>query len=136
MPKAQPLPIGSARMGAHKSRQPAAPGLSLTAMPVQYTIHLLLDSVHGSLVQIEVDGAHAKNSGQREWLWVETGAVVALRTIAGNAPTSRVFDRAVLRFDGMQGELCWIGGRSENLSLNCSPTLRPAFHRLVHQHLN
>lgn len=105
-------------------------------MPVDYTILLLFGASNGCLAEVEVSGPGRSFGDKTQWLWIEDGSVSTLTLIGGGDPSTRVFDRAVLSFDGAQGELQWTGGRRDALTLDPARALRPEFERLVHQHLN
>lgn len=106
------------------------------AMLDHYSVLLLLDAAHGSLAEIELARPDMPTGSESRWLWIEGNAVTSLQVIGGSHPCKRIFDRAVLTFDGERGELKWPCGRSEVLSINSARALRPEFRRLVHQHLN
>lgn len=104
-------------------------------MPVQFIVLLLLDALHGSLAEIEL--VHPDmGRGKRLWLWIESHWVTLLSPVNEGTPSLRVFDGAVLKFDGTHGELRWPSGRCDALSVDPDAALRPEFLRLVHQHLN
>ncbi|MEO3714115.1 hypothetical protein [Roseateles flavus] len=96
----------------------------------------LFNAAHGCLVEIELVQLQALVDGARQWLWIEGNMVTVLQLLDGKLSEKRVFDRAVLTFDGVQGQLCWPGGPPDVLSIDASGTLRPEFQRLLHQHLN
>lgn len=101
-----------------------------------YSVLLLLDAAHGSLAEIELARPDMPPDSESQWLWIEGNTVTSLQVIGSGHPCKRIFDRAVLTFDGERGELQWSSGRSEVLSNNSARALRPEFRRLVHQHLN
>jgi hypothetical protein len=72
-------------------------------MLVQYTVLLLLNAAHGCLAEIELAQPGIPASGARHWLWIESNTVTALQLVDGDRSSRRVFDRAVLTFDGAQG---------------------------------
>ncbi|AEF88806.1 hypothetical protein DelCs14_1780 [Delftia sp. Cs1-4] len=104
-------------------------------MPVQFTVFLLLDAVHGSLAEIGLVHPDMPRE-ERRWLWIEPNWVTVLHPLNESTPSLRVFDGAVLALDGPRAELRWINGRRDALSIDPDGTLRPEFRRLVHQHLN
>ena len=105
-------------------------------MPVRYTVLLLLDADHGSLAEIELAGADMPAGGESQWLWIEGNAVSTLKVTGSGNSSKRVFDHAILSLDGTRGDLLWPSGRRDTLTVNPACVLRPAFVRLVHQHLN
>ena len=105
-------------------------------MLVQYTVLLLLNAARGCLAEIELAQPEVPASNPRHWLWIESNTVTSLQLVDGDQSSKRVFDRAVLTFDGAQGQLHWTGGRCDPLSVDATGTLRPEFQRLLHQHLN
>ena len=112
------------------------PAVRIAPIPVRYTVLLLLDAAHGSLAEIELTGPDFPSGGASRWLWIEGNGVSTLRVIGSGNPSKRVFDRAVLMLDGTRGEMLWPNGRRDVLTLDPAAMLRPAFVRLVHQHLN
>lgn len=105
-------------------------------MPIQFTVLLLFDAAHGSLAEIETVVADMPASGRSQWLWIDACSVTAMQLVSDSRPSQRVFDRAVLALKDTGGELRWPSGRCETLSIDPTRTLRPAFRRLLHQHLN
>ena len=105
-------------------------------MLVQYTVLLLLNAARGCLVEIKLAQPEATVSSTRHRLWIEGNTVTSLQLVDGDQSSKRVFDRAVLIFDGAQGLLNWPGGRCDHLSVDATGTLRPECQRLLHQHLN
>ncbi len=106
-------------------------------MPIQFTVLQLLDATHGSLAEIELAHPDLPAEGGTRWLWIESATVTSLQIVgSGGNPSKRIFDCAVLTFDGHHGELAWPSGRREALLVDPGCTLRPEFRRLVHQHLN
>lgn len=106
------------------------------SMLVHYTLLLLLNAARGCLAEIELAQPGIPASGARHWLWIESNTVTSLQLVDGDRSSKRVFDRAVLTFDGALGELNWPGGRCDPLSVDATGVLRPEFRRLLHQHLN
>lgn len=113
---------------------PLAP--SIFAMLVQYTVLLLFNAAHGCLAEIELAKPEVPATSARHWLWIESKTVTSLQLINEDRPSQRVFDRAVLTFDGARCQLNWPGGRCDHLSVDATHALRPEFQRLLHQHLN
>lgn len=113
---------------------PLAP--STFSMLVQYTVLLLLSAARGCLTEIELAQPGVLASGARHWLWIEGNTVTSLQLVDEDQNSKRIFDRAVLTFDGAQGELNWPGGRCDPLSVDATGVLRPEFRQLLHQHLN
>lgn len=105
-------------------------------MPVQFNVLLLLDAGHGCLAEIEALPEDTNAGGGSRWLWIEANWVTTLQHIGEGRSTIRVFDCAVLTLTDSGGELRWPSGRCERLALDPTRTLRPAFRRLLHQHLN
>ncbi|MFT4192092.1 MAG: hypothetical protein QM617_11305 [Comamonas sp.] len=105
-------------------------------MSVRYTILQLLDAAHGSLAEIELARPDLPAEQESRWLWIEGNTVTSLEVVGSGQPSKRIFDRAVLVFDGTRGELRWPSGRREVLAVDPGRRLRPAFVQLVHQHLN
>lgn len=104
-------------------------------MSVQYTILTLFDAIHGSLVEIQTSKPNPAGEWC-QWLWIERGVVTWLPVVAESTANERFFDRAVLIQHDESVELKWTGGKRDVLVLYTDRTLRPSFHRLVHQHLN
>ena len=97
------------------------------SMLVQYTVLLLLNAARGCLAEIELAQSEVPASGARHWLWIESNTVTSLQLVDGDRSSRHVFDRAVLTFDGAQGQLDWPGGRCDYLSVGATRALRPEF---------
>gem|GEM_PF-1128515 len=109
---------------------------SCASMSIHYTVLLLLNATHGCLAEIELAQPEALANGARHWIWMEGNTVTTLQLVGGAQSSKRVFDHAVLTFDGVRGQLDWPIGRCDLLSVDTTGTLRPEFQRLLHQHLN
>lgn len=106
------------------------------SMLIQYTVLQLFNATLGCLAEIELAQSRVPASGTRHWLWIEGNTVTSLQLVDVDQPSKHIFDRAVLTFDGAQGELNWPGGRCDPLSVDATGVLRAEFRRLLHQHLN
>lgn len=81
-------------------------------MLAQYPVLLLLNAARGCLAEIDLV---QPTSGGSYWLWIEGYTVTSLHLVNAEQSSKRVFDRAVLTFDGSQGQLNWAGGRCDHL---------------------
>ena len=71
-----------------------------------------------------------------QWLWIDEGRVTPLGfvSMATEPRQQRVFEQASLWFDQLQGELRWLDGRVETLSVSPDATLPPPYEQMLHRH--
>ncbi|MCZ4314640.1 hypothetical protein O4H66_14620 [Comamonadaceae bacterium G21597-S1] len=108
-------------------------------MPPLFEIEHLFCAPSGYLAEIrrlDRDPA-APKSDIYQWLWIEDGAVQALRFVAmaRDQVERRIFREAQLQFDDNRGELCWTGSEPIALTPLLSRSLPAPLTQLVNLHL-
>ena len=96
----------------------------------------LLEAGASKVIGLDRDPA-APKSDIYQWLWIEDGAVQALRFVAmaRDQVERRIFREAQLQFDNDRGELCWTGSEPIALTPLSSRNLPAPLTQLVNLHL-